>query len=181
MKRALIYILLLVFVVNHALVAEAAASSTLLINGVVAPKSVFGLTGYFDVAPNAVRLDEGDILSSAGGFGIEVGQWSVSSNSSSSLVLRLQHPIEYAIANGGNTVGTFNAMVNSELVRIPYRISNGNGWVYDGGVFATLVRTGGTYKPEQNNGPVFLQRVDSDSYPPFNAYQTTVQLILEAL
>jgi hypothetical protein len=69
------------------------------------------------------------------------------------LVLRLQHPAAYATVDGGKIVGTFNATVNDQPVRIPYRINNGNGWVYDGDVFATLVRNGGTYKPEQNNGP----------------------------
>jgi hypothetical protein len=54
-------------------------------------------------------------------------------------------------------------MVNSELVRIPYRSAmETDGCMTES--FRPLVRTGGTYKPEQNNGPVFLQRVDSDSY-----------------
>lgn len=181
MKKAFLYIVLLIMFLPSVLMAEAVGSSSLLINGVVAPKSIFGLTGYFDVAPNAVRLDEGDILLSAGGFGDEVGQWSVSSNSSSVLVLRLQHPIAYATTSGSNTVGTFNGMVGEELVRIPYRISNGSSWVYGGEVFTTLVRSGGTYKAEDNTGPIFLQRIDSDSYPPFNAYQTTIQLVLESL
>ncbi|MDD3942054.1 MAG: hypothetical protein PHR90_06225, partial [Sphaerochaetaceae bacterium] len=91
------------------------------------------------------------------------------------------HPAAYATVDGGEIVGTFNATVNDQPVRIPYRINNGNGWVYDGDVFATLVRNGGIYKPEQNNGPVYLQRIDANTYPPFDAYQTTIQLILEAL
>ena len=66
MKKAFLYIVLLIMFLPSVLMAEAVGSSSLLINGVVAPKSIFGLTGYFDVAPNAVRLDEGDILLSAG-------------------------------------------------------------------------------------------------------------------
>jgi hypothetical protein len=181
MKKSFRYIVLLIVLLPHLIMADANASSTLMLKGVVAPKSLFGLTGLFDISPNAVRLDEGAILLSAGGVGIEVGQWSVSSNSSSALVLRLQHPAGYATAEGGEIVGTFNATVNDQPVRIPYRINNGSGWVYDGDVFATLVRNGGTYKPEQNNGPVYLQRTDANTYPPFDAYQTTIQLILEAL
>jgi len=179
--RKLLAVVTLFFVLSSSLVANTVGSTSLTLNGIVTPKSLFGLTGLFDISPNAVRLDEGAILLSAGGVGIEVGQWSVSSNSSSALVLRLQHPAAYATVDGGEIVGTFNATVNDQPVRIPYRINNGNGWVYDGDVFATLVRNGGTYKPEQNNGPVYLQRIDANTYPPFDAYQTTVQLILEAL
>lgn len=181
MKKVLVNIILLLFSLHLSIFADAVGSSSLIINGVVNSKSIFDLTGLFEVAPNAVLLDEGDVLLSAGGFGIEVGQWSVSSNSSSALVLRLNHPVEYATPNGTDGIGTFNATVNSAPVRIPYRISNGAEWVYDGGVFATLVRSGGTYKPEDNSGPVYLQRIDNDTYPPYDAYQTTIQLVLEAL
>ncbi len=179
--RKMLPIILIFCILSSSLVADTIDSTSLTLSGVVASKSLFDLSGSFDILPNAVRLDEGDILLSAGGIGIEVGQWSVSSNSSSALVLRLQHPAAYATVDGGEIVGTFNATVNDQPVRIPYRINNGNGWVYDGDVFATLVRNGGTYKPEQNNGPVYLQRIDANTYPPFDAYQTTVQLILEAL
>jgi hypothetical protein len=160
--------------------AEAVGSSSLLINGVVAPKSIFGLTGYFDVAPNAVRLDEGDILVEVGLPGVEAGRWSVSSNSSSQLILRLNHPQDYSVTFGGEVIGTFNATIGTIDYRIPYRVSNGTTWVYHNDEFTSLVKTNGTYSSDINEGPLYIQRVDSQSYPPYSAYQTTLQLILEA-
>jgi len=160
--------------------AESVGSTSLTLSGIVAPKSLFELAGLFDLPLDAIRLDEGDVLP-AGGFGIEVGQWSVSSNSSSPLVLRLNHPNEFAITSGSMEIGTFNATIETEVYRIPYRVSNGSEWIYDGQVFKTLVRNGGTYPSDLNNGPIYIQRIDSDSYPPYQEYQTTIQLVLEAL
>jgi len=157
-----------------------ASSSVLNLTGMVSQKHLFELAGFFEAPLDAIRLDEGDVLP-AGGFGIEVGQWSVSSNSSSPLVLRLNHPEEFAITSGSVEIGTFNATIETEIYRIPYRVSNGSEWVYDGQVFKTLVRNGGTYPSDLNNGPIYIQRIDSDSYPPYQEYQTTIQLVLEAL
>ncbi len=180
MKKAFLYIVLLIMFLPSVLMAEAVGSSSLLINGVVAPKSIFGLTGYFDVAPNGVRLDEGDILVEVGLPGVEAGRWSVSSNSSSQLILRLNHPQDYSVTFGGEVIGTFNATIGTIDYRIPYRVSNGTTWVYHNDEFTSLVKTNGTYSSDINEGPLYIQRVDSQSYPPYSAYQTTLQLILEA-
>lgn len=179
MRRFLVVVTILCMLIVP-IAAESVGATSLTLNGIVAPKSLFELAGLFDLPLDAIRLDEGDVLP-AGGFGIEVGQWSVSSNSSSPLVLRLNHPDEYAATNGSLEIGTFNATIESEIVRIPYRVSNGSEWVYDGQVFKTLVRSGGTYPSDLNNGPIYIQRIDTETYPPFQEYQTTIQLVLEAL
>ncbi|MFA6711733.1 MAG: hypothetical protein WC182_05755 [Bacilli bacterium] len=180
MKKLLI-VLAVICISLPFLFAESVGATSLNLHGAVAPKSIFALAGYFEIVPDAIRLDEGAILPSAGGNGVDVGQWSVSSNSSSSLIIRLRHPEAYATMSGTNGIGVFTAIVEEELVQIPYRVSNGTDWVYDGDVFKTLVRDGGTYKSDVNNGPVYMQRIDEVDYPPYSAYQTTIQLILEAL
>jgi len=85
------------------------ATSTMNLVGMVLPKSLFDLTGIFETVPDAVRLDVGDILPEAGPPGVEVGTWSVSSNSSSSvLILQLDFPEAYSDTYNGDGIGTFN-------------------------------------------------------------------------
>ena len=180
MKKLLI-VLAIMSISLPLIFADSVGSTSLNLHGVVAPKSIFALAGYFEVVQDAIRLDDGAVLPAAGGYGVEVGQWSVSSNSSSTLIVRLDHPEAYATTDGGNGIGVFTAVVNEQPVQIPYRVSNGSAWIYDGDVFKTLVRDGGTYKSDVNSGPVYIQRIDDTEYPPFSAYQTTIQLVLEAL
>jgi len=181
MKKILVGILTLIACSLFSLSAESVGSTSLHLSGVVSPKSLFSLSGFFDTSPNAVQLDAQEMLPGYGLPGVEVGEWSVSSNSSSSLTLKVLHPAQYAATYEGETVGTFNATIEDIVYQIPYRVSNGSNWVYDDDVFSVLTKTGGRYDPEVNTGKVYIQRVDSDSYPPFSDYQTSIQLILEAL
>jgi hypothetical protein len=156
------------------------ATSTMNLVGIVLPKSLFDLTGIFETVPDAVRLDVGDILPEAGPPGVEVGTWSVSSNSSSSvLILQLDFPEAYSDTYNGDGIGTFNATIEEVNYRVPYRISNGTDWVYDGDEFARIYKASGSAL-FSGSGSVYLQRLDSDSFPPYNAYETSIQLVLVA-
>jgi hypothetical protein len=160
--------------------ADALSTTSMQLNGMVLPKSLFDLTGIFETVPDAVRLDVGDILPEAGHPGVEVGTWSVSSNSSSSvLILQLDFPEAYSDTYNGDGIGTFNATIEGVDYRVPYRISNGTEWVYDGDEFARIYKQSGSAL-FSDSGSVFLQRLDADSFPPYNAYETAIQLVLVA-
>ena len=180
MRKSIISTAVFFFLISSLLAAAELNSTSLQLSGVVAPKSLFALSGIFETVPDAVRLDVGDILPEAGPPGVEAGQWSVTSNSSSSeLVLRLQYPVQYGDTVAGLGIGTFNAVIEDVPYRVPYRISNGSQWVYDGEVFTRIYKTSGSGLFSAS-GNVFLQRLDDMSYPPYNAYQTAIQLVLEA-
>ncbi len=181
MKKFPIILLILIACSLISLSAEGTGSTSLHLSGIVSPKSLFSLSGFFDTSPNAVQLDAQEMLPGYGPPGVEVGEWSVSSNSSSALKLKLIHPAQYSSDHEEHTIGTFNATIDSVVYQIPYRVSNGVDWIYNDEVFAELTRTGGRYDPAVNTGKVYIQRVDSDSYPPYSDYQTSIQLILEAL
>lgn len=160
--------------------ADALSTTSLQLSGMVLPKSLFDLIGIFETVPDAVRLDVGDILPEAGPPGVEVGTWSVSSNSSSSvLILQLDFPEAYSDTYNGDGIGTFNATIEGVDYRVPYRISNGTEWVYDGDEFARIYKQSGSAL-FSDSGSVFLQRLDADSFPPYNAYETSIQLVLVA-
>ena len=178
--RKLTLIIVNIFLIVCFLAAENLSTTSMQLNGVVLPKSLFDLTGIFETVPDAVRLDVGDILPEAGPPGVEVGNWSVSSNSSSSvLILQLEFPVEYSDTYGGDGIGTFNATIEEVDYRVPYRISNGTDWVYDGEEFARIYKQSGSALFSET-GSVYLQRLDSDSFPPYNAYETAIQLVLVA-
>ena len=144
-------------------------TTTLNLNGVVSPKSLLGITQLLGASPGletAISLDSGDILYEAEGFGVEVGIWTVSSNSSSNLVLYID----------------YDAFTDDTLsgVQIGYDVYNGTDWIDSGDLFATLVRVGGTYPASANTGPIFIKRTDSSTYPPSTNYRTTIQFSLTA-
>ncbi|MFA7671361.1 MAG: hypothetical protein WCY53_03785 [Sphaerochaetaceae bacterium] len=179
MKRVLISLFVLISLVFS--VSAALNTSTLTISGTIESKSILDLSNIIGGGSggDSVRLDSGDILYSASGFGSKVGSWYVSSNSSADLKLVLMYPNDYKALDGKN--GIFTAVVNEQSVAIPYKISNGAAFLEHGDNFAQLVKINGVYKEESNNGSVYIKRIDDETYPPFSGYETIIQLVLETL
>lgn len=169
MKRFWIVFYAVIVISATSLYAEAVDSTSLNLSGVVAPKSLLGVTQLLGAAPgtgNAIPLDSGDILFDAEGDGIEVGTWSASSNSSATLELI----IDYTPFTDSSLVG----------VSIPYIVYNGSDWIAAGDPFHPLIKVGGTYRSEDNSGSVFIKRTDTNTYPPSFNYQTTISFTLQA-
>lgn len=175
MKKLLLSVLILISLVFT--VSAAVNTSTLAISGTIESKSILDLTNIVGgPGGDAVRLDTGDVLYTSAGYGEKVGSWAVSSNSSANLKLILAYPENYKAADEKN--GVFTATVNSEYVEIPYQLGNGFEFFEDGDKFASLVKVNGVYKEEDNNGSVYIKRLDDSTYPPFSDYKTIIQLIL---
>lgn len=171
LKKSVVLIAVYAILATSLLLAEtiAVGTTTLNLNGVVSPKSLLGITQLLGASPGletAIPLDGGDILYEAEGFGVEVGTWAVSSNSSLNLVLYID----------------YDAFTDDTLpgVQIGYDVYNGTDWIDSGGLFATLVRVGGIYPASANTGPIFIKRADSSTYPPSTSYRTTIQFSLTA-
>ena len=171
LKKSVVLIAIYAVLATSLLFAEtiSVGTTTLNLSGVVNPKSILGITQLLGASPgleNAIPLDSGDILYEAEGFGVEVGTWTVSSNSSSNLVLYID----------------YDAFTDDTLsgVQIGYDVYNGTAWINSGDLFATLVRVGGTYPASANTGPIFIKRTDSLTYPPSTNYRTTIQFSLTA-
>ncbi|PKL28210.1 MAG: hypothetical protein CVV46_07645 [Spirochaetae bacterium HGW-Spirochaetae-2] len=171
LKKSVVLIAIYAVLATSLLFAESISvgTTTLNLNGVVSPKSLLGITQLLGASPGletAISLDSGDILYEAEGFGVEVGIWTVSSNSSSNLVLYID----------------YDAFTDDTLsgVQIGYDVYNGTDWIDSGDLFATLVRVGGTYPASANTGPIFIKRTDSSTYPPSTNYRTTIQFSLTA-
>ncbi|HCG64033.1 MAG: hypothetical protein CVV48_16785 [Spirochaetae bacterium HGW-Spirochaetae-4] len=171
LKKSVVLIVILAILATSLLFAESISvgTTTLNLNGVVSPKSLLGITQLLGASPGletAISLDSGDILFNSEGFGVEVGTWAVSSNSSSNLVLYID----------------YDAFTDETLpgVQIGYDVYNGTDWIDSGNLFATLVRVGGTYPASANAGPIFIKRTDSSTYPPSTNYRTTIQFSLTA-
>jgi hypothetical protein len=169
-RRTVILIILFSLICSF-LFAETGTLGTTSLNlsGVVAPKSLLGITQLLGAAPglgDAIPLDSGDILYDAIGNGVEVGTWAASSNSSSSLELIIE----------------YTPFVDPEItgVSIPYIVHNGIETIVSGGEFYPLVRTGGIYQSEDNSGSVFIKRTDTNTYPPSSNYRTTISFTLQA-
>ncbi|MGI6480640.1 MAG: hypothetical protein ACOXZ2_03525 [Sphaerochaetaceae bacterium] len=159
---AIIFFLLLLF----PLFAETTSLgvSTMTISGKVEPRNMFEINQLLGTNPgitDAIPLDSGDILVDAGGIGVKVGDWSVSSNSTANLKLLVSY-------------GPFT--FNDE--EIPYEVNNGSDIILSGGVFAVLVRNGGIYPASDNNGAIYIKRTNDLSYPPSYAYETIIQFTL---
>ncbi|MEA5031780.1 MAG: hypothetical protein VB025_06500 [Sphaerochaeta sp.] len=171
LKKSVVLIAIYAVLATSLLFAEtiSVGTTTLNLSGVVSPKSLLGITQLLGASPGletAISLDSGDILYEAEGFGVEVGIWTVSSNSSSNLVLYIDYD--------AFTDATFPG------VQIGYDVYNGTAWINSGDLFATLVRVGGTYPASANTGPIFIKRTDSLTYPPSTNYRTTIQFSLTA-
>lgn len=165
MRRRLILVLLSLLTI-YSLSAE---TSSLNLKGTIGAKALVVIDQLLGASPGletAIALDSGDILYEAEGFGVEVGTWTVSSNSSSNLVLYID----------------YDAFADETLpgVQIGYDVYNGTDWIDSGDLFATLVRVGGTYPASANTGPIFIKRTDSLTYPPSTNYRTTIQFSLTA-
>lgn len=171
MKKVLVFLLVLIPLIS---LSGAIGTSTLNLVGTIESKSLFDLTGYFS-GDESLRLDEGDILVDAEGPGVEVGTWAVAANSSADLTLQLDLSATYLDVEG-NPVFTGN--VSGVDIKIPYVINNGESTIENGTNFATLVKVNGTYSEENNNGSVFIKRIDDNTYPPFDNYTTEIQLTL---
>ncbi len=165
MKRQLVLVLFSILTI-YSLSAE---TSSLNLKGTIGVKSLIVIDQLLGASPSiesAIPLDSGDILYEAEGFGVEVGTWTVSSNSSSNLVLYID----------------YDAFTDETLpgVQVGYDVYNGTDWIDSGNLFATLVRVGGTYPASANTGPIFIKRTDSLTYPPSTNYRTTIQFSLTA-
>ena len=108
-------------------------------------------------------LDSGDILYYESGNGVQVG---------SGLSLLIQHLCLLCIS-----LMTFE----DDSTLVPYIVYNGSNWVNSEAKFIDLVPNGlGVYSADDNNGPIYIKRVDNNSYPPSNNYKTTISFTLES-
>lgn len=158
--------LLLVFVLcSLTFLFGAVNLSNLELVGSILPKSLVDISQIVGGAPqDAIPLDSGDILYYESGNGVKVGSWSVSSNSTSVLALYISYePFE------------------DDSTLVPYTVYNGSNWVNSGAKFIDLVPNNlGIYSADDNNGPIYIKRVDNNSYPPSNNYKTTISFTLES-
>ncbi len=164
-------ILCIISVLSPLLFAASGEGSTVMeLTGSVGARSFIGLTQFLGDVPGeetSIPLDSGPVLQNAAGVGVSVGDWSVSSNSSADLSLRVLYD-------------TFTVEIAGEVVSIPYVLSNGSEFVASGEEFAQLVKTEGMYRSEQNNGLIYLKRIDSLVYPPSFSYSTVITFQLES-
>ncbi len=165
-KVGLGIILLIILLLASPLFADnfSLGVSTLTISGKVEPNSIFEVNQLLGLNPgigNALPLDSGDILMEADSIGVKVGEWSVESNSASTLKL---------LVNYGDFIFGDN--------NIPYVVNNGSEEVLSGNIFANLKKEGGLYSPEDNNGGIYIKRTDNNSYPPSYSYVTTIHFTI---
>ena len=147
-------------------VSAAVVTDTLYLKGTV------GLRNFLDVVQSAgvsveeaIALDSGPVLLESPEIGVVVGTWSVSSNSSATLIIRVEYD-------------PFATTINNDLVEIPYKINNGTSQIDSGAIFKALQRVNGIYPAEYNSGSIFIKRVDDNFYPPSSSYLTTITFIL---
>jgi len=139
--------------------------STLELVGSILPKSLVDISQIVGGSPqDAIPLDSGDILFSESGNGVKVGTWAVSSNSNAVLSLYISY-------------GPFE----DDSTLVPYTVYNGSNWVDSEAKFIDLIPNElGVYSADDNNGPIYIKRVDNNSYPPSNNYKTTISFTLES-
>ncbi len=150
--------------------ASGTGSTALELHGSIGARSLIGLSQRIGEDPgmeNAIPLDSGDILAGSSGIGVDVGQWSISSNTSVVLDLR----VEYL---------PFTVEIEGASYSIPYTLSNGTKFVSSGDSFFDLVRSNGVYSSQQNNGSIYLKRIDNEIYPPSFNYNTVITFQLES-
>lgn len=150
--------------------ASGEGSTVMELTGSVGARSFIGLTQSLGEIPGeetSISLDSGPVLQNAVGVGVSVGDWSVSSNSSADLNLRVLYD-------------TFTVELAGEVVSIPYVLSNGSDFIASGEEFSQLVKTEGMYRSEQNSGLIYLKRTDSLMYPPSFSYSTVITFQLES-
>jgi len=151
--------------------SPAVAPASLSLHGTVGSRFIMDITQIIGAIPGyetAIPLDSGDVLKNAPGNGVQVGTWSVSSNSSASLSLRIGYE-------------PFSAPAKEET--IPYEVynsENGEEPIENEGLFATLTRVNGIYPPELNTGPIFIKRTDTETYPPGSDYMTAITFTLSS-
>ncbi len=146
------------------------APATLELQGSVGAKSLLGLTQEIGASPGSstsIPLDSGAILYSTEGVGVNVGDWSISSNTAAELELRVSY-------------NAFTVEIEGTSYSIPYILSNGMDFVASGDLFTDLVRVNGLYNSQDNNGSIYLKRTDSETYPPSFAYNTVITFQLES-
>ncbi len=153
-----------------ALFSTGVGTSSLELTGSVGPRLLLDVTQTLGATPGvytSIPLDDGDILMDESGIGVNVGDWSVSSNTDVDLLLRVSYD-------------TFQTTVDGDLYSIPYIINNGTSWVDSGDEFVDLVRVNGSYRESENSGSIYLKRVDNDTYPPSVDYVTSITFSLES-
>lgn len=172
MKNASNLVLILLISVTGGLLfgASGEGSTVMELTGSVGARSFIGLTQFLGEIPGeqtSISLDSGPVLQTASGVGVSVGDWSVSSNSSADLNLRVLYD-------------TFTVEIEGNIVSIPYTLSNGTDFIASGEEFAQLVKSEGMYRSDQNNGLIYLKRTDSLVYPPSFSYSTVITFQLES-
>lgn len=149
--------------------ASGVGTTTLELKGSVGPKYFLDVTQSIGAVPGvntSIPLDQGVIMPTEPGIGVNVGDWSVSSNTIANLILRISYT-------------PFTATINDTFQSIAYQINNGTDWVSSGSPFIPLVRSGSLYKEIDNNGSIYLKRTDSDSYLPSVSYVSDITFTLE--
>ena len=122
-------ILITIISIGSSLFAASGVSlSTLELIGSVGPRFLLDVTQTLGAVPGtttSIPLDSGAILMDAPGIGVNVGDWGVSSNTITDLLLRVSYD-------------TFQTTIEGTLYSIPYQISNGTDYIASGDFFCRL-------------------------------------------
>ena len=167
MKKLIVTLIIVSASLLTLFAASGVGATSLDLKGSVTGKSFLDVVQTLGSAPGnftSIPLDEGPILSTEPGNGVNVGDWSVVSNTNSDLILE----IEYSPFT--TNVGGVDQFINY----VVYNGVSATSPVISGGEFIPLVKTGGTYTEANNSGPVFLKRTDNNTYPPSFEYLATI-------
>ncbi len=169
MKKNVTIIVMIHILVAGLFAASGLGTTSLELKGSVGPKLFLDVTQSIGAVPGmytSIPLDQGTILPTDPSIGVDVGDWSVSSNTAVNLILKVFYT-------------PFEATVEGVLQSIEYVISNGTSYVNSGDEFITLVRVGSVYREIDNSGSIYLKRVNSNSYLPSISYLADITFSLE--
>lgn len=169
MKKIVMSVTCLIISMIAIFAASGFGSTSLDLLGSIGANSLLDVTQNVGMAPGvltSIPLDQGVVLSTEPGIGVHVGEWKMSSNTTSNLVLKVAYT-------------PFEATINNVLESVDYIVSNGSSYINSGDEFIALVKGSGIYPQGLNSGPIYLKRTDSDIYPPSFSYVATITFSLE--